>query len=270
MAKAVNTQIEGGRDARTAVDKALDVLNALVRPDAPHRLAEIARQTGLAKATVHRTLQNLTDAGFAVSTEGGSYQAGPRLLGMSAAALAGSRESRFARPILVELQRQTGHTVHYAVRHGDVAVYVDKVEQEQAYRMNSRVGGEVPLYCTAAGRAILSRLPATEVGEVLGGQALPARTARTLTDPADILATLSEVDELGYVVETEQNEPDVRCVAAPVVDGRGEAVGAISVSGLTFTLREESVPVLGPLVRDAAAKLSAALGGGGLRSVPNP
>ena len=267
MPKAVNTQIDGARDARTAVDKALDVLTALVRPDAPHRLAEIARETGLAKATVHRTLQNLTDAGFAVSGEGGSYHAGPRLLGLSAAALAGSRESRFARPILVDLQRQTGHTVHYAVRHGEQAVYVDKVEQEQAYRMNSHVGGEVPLYCTAVGRAILSRLP--NASEILGSAPLPARTPRTLVDTASVLAALSEVDDLGYLVETEQNERDVRCVAAPVVDGTGTAVGAISVSGLTFTLREDSVALLGPLVRDAAAKLSAALGGGTLRSVPS-
>jgi IclR family acetate operon transcriptional repressor len=33
--------------------------------------------------------------------------------------------------------------------------------------MNSRVGGEVPLYCTAVGRAILSRLPEHEIAEIL-------------------------------------------------------------------------------------------------------
>jgi IclR family acetate operon transcriptional repressor len=64
-----------------------------------------------------------------------------------------------------------------------------------------------------------------------------------LTEPAAIRSTLSEVDKMGYLVETEQNEPDVRCVAAPVLDGAGNVAGAISVSGLTFTLREESVAV---------------------------
>ncbi|WP_040406247.1 IclR family transcriptional regulator [Amycolatopsis nigrescens] len=253
---------------RGAVDKALDVLSALVRPGSPHRLADLAKETGLAKPTVHRMLQTLTGSGFAVGVAGGSYQVGPRLLGMSAAALASSKESRFARPVLAELQRRTGHTVHYAVRHGLDAIYVEKVEPAQAYRMTSRVGGEVPLYCTAVGRAILSRLPEAEVAEVLGTAPLPARTPRTLTDPAAIRHALSEVDERGFLVEDEQNEPDVRCVAAPVVDGLGQVAGAISVSGLTFTLSLDSVEVLGPLVRDAAAQVSAALGSGiGIRLV---
>ncbi|WP_158880540.1 IclR family transcriptional regulator [Amycolatopsis anabasis] len=263
MNRAVNDR---PGEARGSVDKALDVLTALVRPDGPHRLAEIARQTGLAKPTVHRMLQTMTESGFAVG-EGGSYHVGPRLLGLAAAALAGSRETRFTGPVLAELQRRTGHTVHYAVRHGRCAVYVEKVEPDQAYRMTSRVGGEVPLYCTAVGRAMLARLPEAEVAAVLDTEPLPARTPHTLTDPARIRAALSEVDERGYLVEDEQNEPHVRCVAAPVVDGLGQVAGAISVSGLTFTLTTESVPVLGPLVADAAARVSAALASGPVRLV---
>lgn len=244
------------------MEKALDVLAALSRPGGPHRLAEIARQTGIAKPTAHRMLQTMTESGFAVAADGGSYHVGPRLLGMAAAALAGNEESQHARPVLLDLQRRTGHTAHYAVRHGHDAVYVDKVEPAQAYRMTSRVGGQVPLYCTAAGRAILSRLPEAEVAEILETAPLPARTPHTLTDPAAIRATLSEVDELGYVTETEQNEPNVRCIAAPVLDGLGRVAGAISISGLTFTVDDDSVAVFGPMVRTAAARVSAALGAG--------
>lgn len=243
------------------MDKTLDVLAALAEQDGPHRLAELARTTGLAKPTVHRMLRTMTESGFAVATEGGAYQAGPRLLGMAAAALAGSRESRLVRPVLLELQRRTGHTVHYAVRHGDEAIYVDKIESAQAYRMNSRVGGQIPLYCTGLGRAILARLPAGERDAVLGAAPLPARTEHTLTDPAAIRAALSELDERGFLAEDQQNETDVRCVAAPVTDGLGTVIGAISVSGLVFTLDTESIAVYGPMVRAAADEASAALGG---------
>jgi DNA-binding IclR family transcriptional regulator len=57
------------------------------------------------------------------------------------------------------------------LRRGDTAPLVD-VEPEQAYRMNAQVGGEVPRYCTAVGRAILSRLPEAAI---LDAAALPAR-----------------------------------------------------------------------------------------------
>ncbi|TCP45425.1 IclR family transcriptional regulator [Tamaricihabitans halophyticus] len=260
-------QAPGVGPGKGAVEKALDVLSALVRPGGPHRLAELAKHTGLAKPTVHRMLQTFSDAGFAVSAPGGSYHAGPRLLGMAAAALADSSDSQLARPALVELQRRTGHTVHYAIRNGHSAVYLAKIEPAQAYRMTSQVGGNVPLYCTAVGRAMLARLPEAEVAEILDGRELLARTPRTLTDPADIRAELSALDERGYIVEDEQNEANVRCVAAPVLDGLGQVAGAISVSGLTFTLDEDSIAVFGPLVAEAAEQVSRSLGSQGIGAI---
>lgn len=248
-------------DARGAVGKALEVLTALSQPGGPHRLADLAKRCDLPKPTAHRMLQTMADAGFAVSAGNGQYDAGPRLLGLSAAVLSSSAAARFARPVLAELQRRTGHTVHYAVRHEDRAVYVAKVEPEQAYRMNSRVGGEVPLYCTGVGRAMLAALPEDEVAAVLSGP-LAARTPRTITDPQKIRRELSKLDRQGYLIDDEQNEPHVRCVAAPVVDGLGQLAGAISVSGLTFTLSLENTKVLGPLVAEAANRISASLADG--------
>ncbi|HWD03767.1 MAG TPA: IclR family transcriptional regulator [Amycolatopsis sp.] len=254
MNKAVNDSSPARPEPRGAVDKALEVLAALARPGGPHRLAEVAKACDLPKPTAHRMLQTFADAGFAIGT-GGAYDVGPRLLGLSAATLAGSRLTRAARPVLVDLRKRTGLTAQFAVRHADRAVYVDKVEPQQAYRLNTRPGGEVPLYCTGVGRAILSRLPASEVSAVLDSAPLKAWTAKTLTDPAAIRAELATVDRCGYVVDDEEHETHVRCVAAPVVG----AAGAVSVAGLTFTLPPDALESLGPLVAEAASRISAKL-----------
>ncbi|MFI5614824.1 IclR family transcriptional regulator [Amycolatopsis sp. NPDC051903] len=258
MNKAVNDSARARPEPRGAVEKALEVLATLARPGGPHRLADVAKACDLPKPTAHRMLQTFADAGFAVGT-GGAYDVGPRLLGLSAAALAGSRVARAARPVLVDLRKRTGLTAHFAVRHADQAVYVEKVEPEQAYRLNTRPGGEVPLYCTGVGRAILSRLPAAEVTAVLDAAPLKAWTAKTQTDPAAIRADLATVDSLGYVVDDEQHEAHVRCVAAPVVSGDGAVAGAVSVAGLTFTLQPDAFAKLGPLVAEAANRISAKL-----------
>lgn len=263
VTKAVN---DSANSPRGAVDKALEVLATLALPGGPHRLADVAKACDLPKPTAHRMLQTFADAGFAAATGGGQYDVGPRLLGLSAAVLAGSRATRSTRPVLADLRRRTGHTVHYAVRHADRAVYVEKLEPEQAYRLNTRPGGEVPLYCTGVGRAILSRLPDAEVDAVLSGP-LKAWTAKTSTDPAAIRASLATVDSLGYVVDDEQYEAHVRCVAAPVVDADGVVAGAVSVSGLTFTLQPEAFAALGPLVAEAANRISAKLGPASLQAV---
>lgn len=256
MVKAVNPQSSGPERAKGPVDKALDLLGALVRPGGPHRLADIARQTGLTKPTVHRLLQTMAEAGFAAA-EGGAYRVGPRLLAMAAAALADSEEIQCVRPVLADLQSRTGQTVLFAVRQGAEALYVEKVESAHGYRMTSRVGGEVPLYCTAVGRAILSALPDGDVAEILGGEPLPARTPRTLTDPAAIREASASAS--GYFVEDEEYELDVRSIAAPVLDRDGQVFGAIGLSGLTFTLDDASIEVFGPIVRATAGRVSAAL-----------
>jgi DNA-binding IclR family transcriptional regulator len=259
---AVNTSPGGSRGA---VEKALEVLASLSSPGGPHRLADLAQACDLPKPTAHRMLQTFTDAGYAVGAGSGRYTVGPRLLGLSAAA---STSLRPLRPVLADLQRRSGHTVHYAVRHADRAVYVDKLEPDQAYRLNTRPGGEVPLHCTAVGRAILSRLPEADVDAVLSAP-LAARTAKTLTDPAAIRQELTTVDSAGYVVDDEQFETHVRCLGAPVLDAEGAVAGAVSVSGLTFTLQPSSFDVLGPLVAEAANRLSAVLAGTTLRPVPD-
>ncbi len=260
MAKAVNTRSSEPAPVKGPVDKAMEVLEVLAATPGPHRLAEIARRTGLTKPTVHRHLRTMADYGFAQAAEGGSYQAGPRLLGLAAAALHASRDLRLARPALADLRERTGHVAHYAVRDADDAVYLASSEPAREYRMSARPGDRVPLYRSAAGLAMLSALPGHEADAVIDAGPLAARTSRTLTDPAALRAALAEAARLGYAVEDEYDEPDVRAVAAPVLDADGSVVGAVCVAGLTFTLDRRGVEAFGPMVRAAARSVSSGLG----------
>ncbi|MEU9646272.1 IclR family transcriptional regulator [Streptomyces sp. NPDC048188] len=260
MVKAVNTRSVDQELVKGPVDKAMEVLDALVQPCGPHRLGEIARRTGLTKPTVHRHLRTMAEYGFAEPAEGGSYRPGPRLLGLAAAALSDSRVLELARPALADLRRRTGHVAFYAVRHGHEAVYLEQSEPAREYRMSIRPGHRSPLYACGVGLAMLSALPAEEAAAVLHAPDLEARTPGALTDAASLRTVLARAASCGYAVDDEYGEPDVRSVAAPVLDGQGRAVGAIGVSGLTFTLDPGSVEVFGPMVRAAARTVSAGLG----------
>jgi IclR family acetate operon transcriptional repressor len=260
MSKAVNTRSVDPEPAKGPVDKAMEVLEALVQAGGPHRLGDIARRTGLTKPTVHRHLRTMAEYGFAEPAAGGSYRAGPRLLGLAAAALNDGLDLQLVRPALADLRRRTGHVAHYAVRHAYDAVYLEQSEPGREYRMSARPGDRTPLYRSGVGLAILSALPADERDAVLDGSALTAHTPRTLTEPASLRAALGDAARCGYAVEDEYDEPDVRSVAAPVLDGDGNVVGALGISGLTFTLDPGSVELFGPMVRAAARTVSAGLG----------
>src|SRR5262249_34607132 len=150
-----------------SVEKTLAVLRALSSPDQPRRLADIAERTGINKTTAHRILQILATEGYAVTSGDGAYASGPALLALAGSALADRDLGAATRPILENLQRQTGHSVHFAVRSGTVAVYLAKVEGRQPYQMASRVGMQVALHCTAIGKAVLARLPEEEVRAII-------------------------------------------------------------------------------------------------------
>src|SRR4051812_38020202 len=129
---------------RNAVEKALAVLEAVASPGSPHRLADIATGGALPKSTVHRILRVLGSDGYVAAGTEGSYSAGPRALALAGQLLAYSDLRVLAEPILSELQRSTGATVHFAVRSGTTAVYIAKFEGDQPYRMASRVGSGIP------------------------------------------------------------------------------------------------------------------------------
>lgn len=63
--------------------------------------------------------------------------------------------------------------------------------------------------------------------------------------------------------DLEENEPGIRCVAAPVRDATSTIVGAISVSATTPYMPEQRMRGLIPVVRAAAGRISAGLGHAG-------
>ncbi|MFD7719625.1 IclR family transcriptional regulator [Streptomyces sp. NPDC059814] len=260
MVKAVNTRSVEQEPVKGPVDKAMEVLEALVQPGAPHRLGEIARRTSLAKPTVHRLLRTMAEHGFAEPEEGGSYRAGPRLLGLAAAALNEGRVLELAGPVLADLRRRTGHVASFAVRHDSDAVYLVQSEPAREYRTGTRPGHRTPLYASGVGLAMLSALPAGEAAALLGTTELDARTPRTPTEPAALQELVAEAARCGYAVDDEYDEPDMRSVAAPVLGPDGRVAGAIGISGPMFTMDAANLETFGPMVRAAARTVSAGLG----------
>lgn len=251
MAKAVNTRSSEPVPAKGPVDKAMEVMEVLAAAPGPHRLAEVARRTGLSKPTVHRHLRTMAENGFALAEAGGSYQAGPRLLGLAAAALHASPDLRLARPLLTDLRERTGHLAYYAVRDADEVVCLACSEPVRGHRAGVAPGDRLPLRRSAAGLALLSAPPPHEAAGLLDAAG---------ADPGHPGRAVREAARLGYAVDDGLGDPDVRCAAAPVLDAAGRPVGAICVTGLAFTMDRESVEVYGPMARAAARAVSAGLG----------
>ncbi|MFC4061966.1 IclR family transcriptional regulator [Planomonospora corallina] len=223
-------------------------------------LSRLAEALGLAKSTVLRLTVPLVEAGLLErDRRSGAYRLGYGALRLGQAYLSALDLRTVAAEETHRLLLQVHQTVHLVVYDPPHVVYIDKVENEATVRMASRIGSRGELHCTAVGKAILAWQPEEAVAETIAA-GMPARTGRTITDPGRFRAELARIRRRGYAVDDRENEPEVRCVAAPIFTHDGAVASALSVSGLASRITAARVRELGPLVAGAALRVSRKLG----------
>jgi DNA-binding IclR family transcriptional regulator len=217
-------------------------------------LAELGRRTGLPKGTLHRIASDLVDARLLDRTDG-LYRLSVQVfqLGMRASVERGLIE--VATPFMEDLYERTHETVHLGVLDEDDVVYVAKIGGHRQAAAPSRIGGRMPLHCTAIGKALLAFSP-PEVLVRLVEQGLTRRTPRTITAPGLLRQQLDRVAETGVAFEFEESTVGLACVAAPVLDAADRPVAAISITGPITRFRPEAAV---PAVRAAAAGVASVL-----------
>ncbi|MFF3621748.1 IclR family transcriptional regulator [Streptomyces sp. NPDC002467] len=209
------------------LEKAARVLGAFEGPQPRLSLTEVVRRSGLPRSSAHRILDQLVRLRW-LDREGRDYRMGMRMLELGALASHHNRLRRAALPLLHALHEQTGQVVHLSVLDGAEVVCLERIGGSEAMAVPSRVGGRMPAYCTAAGKAILAFSDPTELENVLG-HGLRPRTPRTLIRPLALRAELAATRERGVAYDREESFRGISCVAVPL-RGAGRAVAAVSVS----------------------------------------
>lgn len=230
----------GGRDPRTAVDKAMALLNAFAdEAQLGLGVTELARRAHLSKSTAFRILAMLERNG-AVERAGTAFRLGPMIHNLGAIQESDylGRVRDVLTPFLADAYELTRQTVHLAVLEGTDVVYLNKLHGHLGGRMPSRIGGRVPAYCTAVGKMLLSHEPEL-MEKTLAGELVPW-TPRTITDPDAFRAEMRTVRERGLAFDREEITRGLNCIAAPIVSRRGEPVAALSMSGPVGRFRPDA------------------------------
>ena len=176
--------------------------------------------------------------------------------------------ARQASRALRALHDRIGYTTHFAVRSGDEAVYVDKLEGRRPYQMPSRVGMSLRLHCTAIGKAVLAQLGADEVRAIAPVRACPPRPPTRWRPSEDLLADLGRCVPAATRSTTRRTCPASSASRAPVFDHTGQVLGGISISALAMDMGMEDLERFAPDVVAAAREVSAALGAPGAPAAP--
>jgi DNA-binding IclR family transcriptional regulator len=255
------TSVGAEQGNNQSVERAAAVLRAFSAGRPELRLSDVARLSGLGLSTASRLLGTLEALEFVERDEvSGLYRLGPGVLALAGAAVNEHPVHRAGRQVAQQLAHESGLGANLAVRRGGAVFYLCNFEGGLAPKSYTMMGQSNPLHATGLGKCLLTGLdPATR--RSLLPDPLPAYTGRTLTSPDGLDAELDLVLRRGYATEIEELALGRACVAAPIRDGAGETVGALSVSGPLSAIDLESREAeLGRLVIEAADQISVALG----------
>jgi DNA-binding IclR family transcriptional regulator len=196
------------------LDKAVGVLHAIA--ESPCGLAELCQRTGLARATAHRLAAGLEVHRLLARDGAGRWELGPALSELSA----GVNDPLLAAgaAVLPGLREITGESVQLYRREGTTRVCIAALEPPAGLRDTVPVGARLPMTAGSGARVLLAYAdPATQQA-VLPGAEFTERS-------------LAEVRRRGWAQSAAEREPGVASVSAPVRDGAGAVVAAVSVSG---------------------------------------
>jgi len=218
-------------------------------------LAELTVRTGIAKSTVFRILSTLHHLGYVLRDDARAYHLSHTLADLASEVSTGVTLRRLALPHMLRLRDQFGETVNLGQLRLDKVVYLEVVPSEYALRLHERPGASVPLHASALGKAILAFSPPGVVQGLIQGRELPALTPNTITNPDALLKELQRVRTNGYALDREESMLLANCIGVPILDARGQALAALSVSGPTSRFNPRRDRRVIPALSAAAAQI---------------
>jgi IclR family KDG regulon transcriptional repressor len=222
---------------------------------------EIADHLHFSQSKTYRLVRALVHYGLLETPNGsGQYSLGLNALRLGLLAQQKFNLAVVALPFMKELSRLTKETVLLTTVHGNKAFCLERVESEEPIRYSLFTpGARLPLHAGASSKVLLAFLPEAEWDAIITREGLPRFTPQTITDRRILKTQLKEIRNRGYAFSDQEVDREVRAVAAPILNPRGELMAGLTVAGPAYRINKKKVQSLGRLVIRYAGKIAAHL-----------
>lgn len=220
-------------------------------------LQQLIQKTGLPSSTCQRLVQNMVREGF-LDRDGDRYRIGIGLVRWATPGTVGLDVVRLVRPTLQQLRDETGETACFYIRDGAFRTVVAVAETRHVVMRPFMVGQVMPIHAGAPGKIFLAYDP--EAWEALEESPLTKFAPATPDTPKTLQEQAAVAREQGYYAAFGERHEDVGSISAPVFDHTGRLAGVLGLGFPTQRVGPNDVPRLGPVVAQAAAEASTALG----------
>ena len=248
-----------------SIQRAFDVLELFLQGTRALSVPEIVARLNFPRTTAYEIVNTLLTSGYLKTAEGqhNRVSLGFKLFELGSAYAANFDLVSEGRRVAMSLVAQCDETVQMAVRDCTEAVFVAKVDCSKLVRLVSAVGSRLPAHCTGVGKMLLSALSDGEILDLYQGQRrLTKMTTNSITSVSKLLKELEAIRRRALAYDDCESNIDVRCVAAPVYDGKGQMVAAMSFSVPITRMSLSRQDELADIIRKGAKELSMRLGYG--------
>lgn len=244
-----------------ALKNALTVISVLSDADAPLGVSDICRVTGLNKNMAFRILSVLLEEGWIWAEDGEAqkysltlrpFEVLSRPLGRMDIVTAAGDE-------LKKVSERTSESMYLAILREGSALYLQHRESSREVKISGMTGGRYPLQCSAPGKVLLAHAGQDYIDAfILAGY--KTYTAKTLSGEG-LRAELEKIRSRGWALDDEEYGGGILCLAAPVFDHTGHAVGTVGTAVSTIYYSAESfVSSMLPHIAQTADIISGRLG----------
>jgi DNA-binding IclR family transcriptional regulator len=216
------------------IDRMVEVLFALEQSATGVSISDLVDQLRLPRTSLYRILNTLQFHEIVRRSPEGAYRLGPRLLALAARAVDDINLTSISAPHLRRLASETGEGCKLSVIDGDTVLVVAAAEGKREYALGVSPGQRLPLHAGAASKVLMAYLPEGELAKRLAAPLL-RYTPKTLTDKRGLAAELAKIRRQGWAHDHGEYSPSIQAFGAPILDGNGSVIAALSVPMLAGT-----------------------------------
>ncbi|MEM7341036.1 MAG: IclR family transcriptional regulator C-terminal domain-containing protein [Actinomycetota bacterium] len=242
-----------------SLERGLSVITSFSAERPSQTLSDVARETGLTRATARRLLLTLVELGY-IRTDGKHFELTARVLDIGYSFIASLNVQDIAQPYLEAFSERVRESSSVAVLDDTDIVYVARVPTARIMTVAIGLGSRFPAYQTSMGRVLLAELDNDTVIDLYRRSDRTRPTERTVGSATALVDHVAEVRRLGYALVDQELEIGVRSVAAPLRDGSGRCIAAVNVSTHAGRTSLDQVhDVFVPRLLETAADINVAL-----------
>jgi DNA-binding IclR family transcriptional regulator len=214
-----------------ALGKADDVLEAILTQPSELKLMDLSKRLNINKSSMFSLLNTMEALDWVVRDAEGTYSLGSKLgLIGNAFFKQFSLIDRFRKEAAVT-KHAICETIQLAKLEQRDVLYLAKEEMPSPVRLASEPGMKLPAHVTALGKVMLAWLDPFSLEALYPHEELePPFTPHTITKRSDLYKQLEKARTDGYAFDLQEAVMGFCCVAAPIRDGRGQIIAAISCS----------------------------------------